>query len=214
MPQGARDVKRRVDMAPYPARDGVRDMADPNKGKNTKPAKNLPAMSFSWRVRFSPQVIVLLLMLFAAIPPLKGAIVSGVFWWWDKTYIKAEYVMDEAQPNDGSPYIAGHLDGSTERHNLVGLIRGTTIVVKALPQEAFAPGKRIPIWTSADAPNFVVFGDEVNDVPVAAFPQRPGLLSLLGYLAWLIATLVVGFGLMGWVARRWSRTYDNASMRG
>jgi hypothetical protein len=27
-------------------------------------------------------------------------------------------------------------------------------------------------------------------------------------------TLVLGFGLMGWVAQRWSRTYDSASMRG
>jgi hypothetical protein len=184
-------------------------MADPNEVKHTKPAERLPAMSFNWSVRFSPHVIIFLLMLLAAIPPLKGAIVSAVFWWWDKTYTKAEYVMDEARPNDGSPYIAGHLDGSTEQHNLVGLMQGATIVVKVLPQEAFAPGKRIPIWTSADAPNFLVFGDEVNDVPVAAFPKRPGLLSFLGYLAWLIATLVVGFGLMGWVAQRWSRTYGN-----
>jgi hypothetical protein len=34
--------------------------------------------------------------------------------------------------------------------------------VKALPTEAFAMGKRIPLWTSASAPNCVVFGTEIN----------------------------------------------------
>jgi hypothetical protein len=78
------------------------------------------------------------------------------------------------------------------------------MVVKAVPGEAFAPGKRIPIWHSPDAPNFVVFGEEVNDVPVSAVPERPGLPALLAYLAWLLATFLVGFSLMAWVARRWS----------
>jgi hypothetical protein len=58
-----------------------------------------------------------------------------------------------------------------------------------------------------------VFGTEINDVPVASLPERPGLDALLGYLAWLIATLVVGIGLIGWVAHRWSRTYGNLPMR-
>jgi hypothetical protein len=173
----------------------------------------LPAKRFRWGVRFSPHVIVFLLTLLVAIPPLKGAIIFGVNWWWDTTYTRVEYVMDEARPNDGSPYIAGHLAGSTDQHNLLALMRGTTMVVKALPQEAFAPGKRIPIWHSADAPNFVVFGDEVNDVPVAAVPERPGLPSFLGHLAWLFATLIVGFGLMMWVAKRWSGSYGNLPMR-
>jgi len=184
-------------------------LRDLNKPHDTNTADALPAMRFSWSARFSPHVIVLLLTLLAAVPPLKGAIISGVNWWWGKTYTEVEYVMDEAQPNDGSPYIAGHITGSTDQRNLVGLMQGATMAVKAVPQEAFAPGKRIPIWHSADAPNFVVFGAEVNDVPVAAVPERPGLLSFLGHIAWLFATLVVGFGLMGWVASRWSRTYGN-----
>jgi hypothetical protein len=92
-------------------------------------------------------------------------------------------------------------------------MQGATMVVKALPQQGFAAGKHLLIWHSDDAPNFLVFGDEVNDVPVAAVPERPGLRSFLGYLAWLLATLVVGFGLMGWVANRWSRTCGNLPMR-
>ncbi len=95
-------------------------MNDLNKVQDTKTVERLPAMRFRWGVQFSPHVIVFLLTLLAAIPPLRGAIVSGVYSWWDKTYTKVEYVMDEARPNDGSPYIAGHLAGSTDQYNLLG----------------------------------------------------------------------------------------------
>ena len=188
-------------------------MGDSNQAEDTKPAETMPGTRLRWGARFSPHVIVFLFTLLAAIPPLKGAIVSGVYWWWDKTYSKVEYVMDEARPNDGSPYIAGHLAGRTEQHNLLGLMQGTTMVVKAAPQEGFAPGKRIAIWHSPYAPNFVVCGDEVNDVPVAAITERPGLPTFLVYLVWLFATWIVGFGLMVWVANRWSGTYGNLAMR-
>jgi hypothetical protein len=170
-------------------------------------------VSVRWGARFSPQVIVAMLTLMAAVPPLKGAIISGVHWWWDKSYAQVDYVMDDARPNDGAPYIAGHLEGSTEQRNLVGLMQGTTIVVKALPQETFASGKRIPIWHSDDAPNFIAFGDEVNDIPVAALPKRPGLIAFLGYSAWLVATLVAGFFLTVIVAALWARKWGDLPMR-
>ena len=115
-----------------------------------------------------------LLTLLAAIPPLRGVIVSGVNVWWDKTYAKVDYVMDEARPNDGFPYIAGHLEGSTEQYNISGVMQGSTVAVKGAPAEAFAPGKRIQIWHSAEAPDFGVFGAEINGVPVASLPERPG----------------------------------------
>jgi hypothetical protein len=108
-------------------------MDDLDKVQGTRLAEGPAAMRFSWGVRFSPHVIVFLLTLLATIPPLRGAIVSGVYWWWNKTYAQAEYVMDEARPNDGYPYIAGHLAGSNDQHNLVGLMQGTTMLVKALP---------------------------------------------------------------------------------
>src|SRR5512146_851638 len=100
-------------------------MADAGKAREPKAAPVLPGMSLSWGARFSPQVLVVLLTFAAAVPPLKGAIVSGVHWWWDRTYAQVEYVMDEARTNDGSPYIAGHVAGSTEQRNLVGLLQGT-----------------------------------------------------------------------------------------
>ena len=174
---------------------------------------DLPKPTFRWNVRFSPHILVLLLTLLVAIPPLRGAIVSFVHWWWSASYVQIDYVMDEARPNDGAPYIAGHLEGSTEQTNLVGSTVADAIVVKALPQEAFAPGKRLRIWHSAEAPSFVVFGREVNDLPVAALPSRPGLLHLLGYLLWLLATWIVGILAMAWVKSRWSRSYGNLPFR-
>jgi hypothetical protein len=102
----------------------------------------------------------------------------------------------------------------TEQRNLVGLMQGTAMVVKAKPDEAFAAGKRIAIWHSDEAPNFVVFGDEVNDVPVAALPKRPGLMAFVGYAAWLVATLVTGFFATIVVAARWACHWGDLPIRG
>ena len=60
----------------------------------------------------SPQVLVLVATLAFASRPLKGAIIAGVFWWWGDTYQQVEFVMDEAQINEGYPFIDGH---STDR---------------------------------------------------------------------------------------------------
>jgi len=187
-------------------------MDDAGKARQAKASPPLPGVSVSWGARFSPQVIVAVLTFAAAVPALKGMIVSGVHWWWDRSYAQVDYVMDEARPNAGSPYIAGHLAGSTEQRNLVGVMQGSTIVVKALPQESFVAGKRIAVWHSDEAPNVVVFGEEVNDVPVAALPKRPGLMSLIGFSAWLVATLVVGFFLAMIVAARWARKWGDLPM--
>ena len=83
------------------------------------------------------------------------------------------------------------------------------MVVKGVPHETFVAGKRIAIWHSGEAPNSITFGEAVNDVPIAVLPERPGLILFFGYLAWLLATVVVGMGVTGWVASRWSRTYSN-----
>ena len=188
-------------------------MGEPDMGEDRKRAARKPAARFHWGVQFSPHIIVFLLTLLVAIPPLRGTIVSAVHVWWDKSYAKVDYIMDEARPNDGHPYIIGHVEGSTGQSNVLGAMQGTTVVVKTLPQEAFETGKRLPIWHSPDAPNFLVFGTEVNDVPVAALPQRPGVPALIGYSTWLLVTLLVGFGVMVWIGNRWSRIYGNLPMR-
>jgi len=153
-----------------------------------------------------------MLTLLAAIPPLTGTIVAFVNLWWGKSYTKVDFVMDEARPNDGFPYITGHFDGSTDQRGVAGLMQGTTMVVKGAPLETFEQGKRIQIWHSPEAPNVTVFGAEINDVPVASLPERPGWTSLLLHLAWLYLTLVVGLRATAWVANRWSRTFGNLPM--
>ena len=188
-------------------------MTDPKSAPDPKPTGAFPGASVRWGARFSPQVLVLIATLIAAVPAVKGAVISGVFWWWSASYRQVEYVMDEARPNDGAPYIAGHLAGATEQMNIRGQMHGATMAVKGAPHEVFAPGKRIPIWYSDRAPTIAIEGDDTNEVPVAAMPERPGLLTFLGYLAWLLATLIVGFGLTVWVANRWSRAYGNLPMR-
>lgn len=164
-------------------------------------------MGVSWGARFSPHIIVLILTVLAAVRPLGRTIATGIFAWWASSYTKVEYVMEEARPNDGSPYIAGHFEGSTEPRNLIGAMQGTTMFVKGVPGEAFEPGKRITVWHSERAPNTLVFGEDTNDVPVAVLPQLPGFVAVAGYLAWLFVTLVMGLRLTMWVASRWSRTF-------
>ena len=115
--------------------------------------------------------------------------------------------MDEAQPNEGYPYIDGHLDGSDEVIRIVGVMHDNVIAPRATPAEAFAPGKRITIWRSTEAPNFTVEGEEVNNYPVANRPVLPGLWSFLGDLAMVLVTLLAGFAAMVWVAKRWARRY-------
>ena len=189
-------------------------MNDRSTGRHAQAPEASPARTsyFRWGAKFSPHVLVFMLTLLAAIPPIRGTIVSCVNLWWGKSYTKVDFVMDEARPNDGFPYITGHFDGSTDQRGVAGLMQGTTMVVKGAPLETFEQGKRIQIWHSPEAPNLVVFGAEVNDIPVASLPERPGWPSLLLHLVWLYATLVVGLRATAWVANRWSRTFGNLPM--
>ena len=171
-----------------------------------------PRPTRRWGAKFSPHILVFMLTLLAAIPPLRGTIVSVVNLWWGKSYAKVDFIMDEARPNDGVPYIAGHLDGSTEQYNIGGVMQGSTVAVKGVPTAAFAPNKRIQIWDSPEAPRFGVFGASINGVPVAALPERPGWISLLLHLVWLYVTFLVGLRATAWVAKRWSRTWGDLPM--
>jgi hypothetical protein len=157
-------------------------------------------------------VLVLVATLAVASRPLKRAIIDGVHWWWGPTYRQVELVMDEAMPNEGYPYIDGHLDGSTDVIRMVGVMQGGAIAPRAAPAEAFAPGKRITIWRSAEAPNITVEGEELNNYPVANRPVLPGLWSFLDYVAMVLVVLVAGFAAMVWVGNRWARKYGSLPM--
>ncbi len=155
--------------------------------------------------RFSPQVLVLVATLAFASRPLKGAIIAGVFWWWGDTYQQVEFVMDEAQINEGYPFIDGHLDGSTEVTRITGMMVGEQVAPDGAPDEVFAPGRRVTIWRSPTAPDFGVEGASVNELAVASRPELPGLGAFLGYVLATLVMLWAGFLATAWAGRRWAR---------
>jgi hypothetical protein len=161
------------------------------------------SMWATWR----PHLLVFFATFLLSIFPLRGLIVSGIFLWWNSSYRSVDFVMDEARPNSGSPYIAGHIEGSTDQRNVVASLKDGVMVVKAAPSEAFAAGKRLPVWHSDTAPTMTVFGREVTDVPIASMPGRPGVVSFLISLVWFLATWMIGLRATAWVAARWSRSY-------
>ena len=128
---------------------------------------------WAFGARFSPHVLVLLATVYVTWGPASRALVTGVFWWWADSYRQVELVMEDAQPNAGSPYIDGRVEGLDGVVRLVGVMQDGVIAPRAAPFAVFAPGKRLPIWHSDLAPNFVVEGVEVNDVPVSSRPTVP-----------------------------------------
>lgn len=172
-----------------------------------------PAPGIRWGSRFSPQVLVLVATLAVASRPLKGAIIHGVFWWWGDTYQQVEFVMDEAQVNDGAPFIDGRVEGSTDVTRITGMMVGDAIAPDGAPAEVFAPGRRVRIWQSPEAPDFGVEGASVNDFSVAARPELPGLGAFLGYAAATVVTLAAGLWATAW-SGRWARRGGEIVIRG
>jgi len=158
-----------------------------------------------WGARFSPQVIALVATLAFASRPLKGAIIAGVFWWWGDTYQQVEFVMDDAQVNDGYPFIDGRVDGVEDVVRITGMMVGEAIAPDGAPGEVFAPGRRIRIWRSPTAPDFGVEGASVNEFSVAARQELPGLGGFLAYVTATIVMLWAGFWATAWAGRRWAR---------
>jgi hypothetical protein len=79
--------------------------------------------------------------------------------------------MGEARPNDGSPYIAGHLAGSTEQTNLLGQMLGTTMVVKGVPHETFAAAD-LQIAPDIDATGLERYARRIDSVHIARWLRR------------------------------------------
>lgn len=156
--------------------------------------------------RFSPHLLVFVATLAFASRPLKGAIIAGVFWWWGDTYQQVEFVMHEAQVNDGYPFIDGRVEGVPDAVRITGMMVGEAIAPDGAPGEVFAPARRIRIWRSPTAPDFGVEGASVNELSVAARAELPGLWTFVGYLAATAIFLWAGFKATAWVAARWSRS--------
>lgn len=164
------------------------------------------ALASGWR--FSPQVIVFGLTFVAIFYAAQGAVVAFVHAWWGDSFRRVEFVMDEWRPNDGAPYIAGHLAGSGEPSpfHLPGALVGTRRVAQEAPSIDYAPGTRVPVWWSAQAPLFTYNGEAVNAIPVAALPVRPGWGKFVVHALLTLAVAIGGFALTAWVAVRFARS--------
>ena len=157
--------------------------------------------------RFSPHVLVLGLTFVAMFYAAQGAVVGFVHAWWGGSYGQVEFVMDEWRPNDGYPIIAGHLAESDEPapFHLAGATVDGRRVMLDLPTVSFAPGTRVPVWYSPQAPLFSYNGESTNGVPVAALPTRPGWGQVASWGLATIAVASAGFAATAWVAGRFSR---------
>lgn len=163
-------------------------------------------------IRFSPQVIPFMLTFVAMFFAAQGAFVSLVHLWYGDSYRQVEFVMDEWRPNEGYPYVAGHLAGTSEPSpfHLPGLAKDGKRVLEEAPSVAFEPGRSVAVWYSPDAPLMSYNGEYVNGVPVAALPERPGWGRLLLSVAMVIAAAVIGFFVTAWVGARWARRWNVA----
>lgn len=163
-------------------------------------------------LRFSPQVIPFLLTIAGMFFAAQGAFVAFMHLWYGASFGQVEFVMDEWRPNEGFPYVAGHLANSTEPSpfHLPGKVIDGRQVLEEAPGVPFEAGRAVKVWYSPDAPFTSYNGESVNAVPVDGLPERPGWGRLVTSLALTIAVAVAGFFATGWVARRWARTVNVA----
>lgn len=160
-------------------------------------------------LRFSPQVVPFMLTIAAMFFAFQGAFVSIVHLWHGSSYRQVEFVMDEWRPNEGHPYVAGHVADSADPppFHLPGAVIDGRRVLQDAPSVAFEAGRAVKVWYSPDAPLTSYNGEGVNAIPVDGLPVRPGWGRLLTSLALTIAVGIAGLFATGWVARRWARRY-------
>jgi hypothetical protein len=157
--------------------------------------------------RFSPQVIVFGLTFVAIFYAAQGAVVGFVHAWWRDSYRQVEFVMDEWRPNEGDPYIAGHLAGSGDDapFHLPGSVVDGRRVLEEAPSIAFAERARVTVWWSDTAPAFSYGGETTNAIPVAVRPDLSGWGRVIAHGLMTIAVAVAGFAATAWVAVRFAR---------
>jgi hypothetical protein len=152
----------------------------------------------AYRWRFNPQVLVLMIALACAWFPIVGLVESGIHVLWGPTFRQVDYTMLEARPNDGHPYITGTLHPTSEEFLIATRQSGDRFLVGRAGDDPFAPGKVVKLWWSPSAPDLAIEGRRTNGIPVSAMPQRPGVLSFLGYGLWLAVVVIVGARLFRW----------------
>ena len=158
-----------------------------------------------FRFRFNPHLLVLLAGLAAAALLAFRAVESGIHVIYGSTYRQVDWRMDEARPNDGSPYVTGTLVETGEEYLVRARLDDQRFLIGLEGDETFEPGKVAKLWWSPKAPDIVLQNRRTNAIPVAAMPERPGVGSLALYTLGVLAVLAVTLKLTVWVASRWSR---------
>lgn len=151
------------------------------------------------RVRFNPQVLVLLVGLVPFFYCVREAIGSGIYAWFRDTYRTTTFVAEEARPNEGFPYAAGHLEPGGEPRNEPLAPRGDGWVFESAPGVRFVPGVRLPMWWSEQAP-MVGYGRSrfTNGMLVARFPALPGWPACAGWSLGALAAAYATLRCMAW----------------
>ncbi len=174
-----------------------------------------PAARVRFGFRFSPQAFVIVATGAAMFYAAQGAVMGFVHAYWSDSYRQVPFVMDEWRPNDGTPYVAGHLANSGEPSpfHLPGEEVDGRRVLKEAPAIAFETGATVPVWYSSEAPLFSYNRQWTNAVPVAALPERPGWGRFVAHSALTLVIAIVGLRAIWWVFLRYSRQSGSLPIR-
>lgn len=171
------------------------------------------APGLRWWLAWRPQVLVFVaagaLFTFALLRASEAAIWA----WWADSYRVVEWEMVELGDGQAWPLVHGRVAGSGLELSLEGQRIGDQVVLVELPQQAFTPGRRVPLWLSGEAPMQKIQGHWTNHVPVAALPQRPGWLHVAGWLGLAVATVWLARRMIMWVAARMSLQAGDPRLR-
>jgi hypothetical protein len=154
----------------------------------------------STRLRFSPQVLVVLVLAVPFFFCVREAIGAAIWAWHGASYRRVELVLDEVRPNAGYPYAAGHIEPGGEPLGEAVVRGGKGWVLENDRAIAFQPGLRVPIWWSPEAPTVGYGrGRYTNGMLVARFPKRPGAMIAVGWSLGALVLIILGIRLTAWV---------------
>ncbi len=177
------------------------------------PESAAPRLRFGFR--FSPQAVVIVATGAAMFYAAQGAVMGFVHAYWSDSYRQVPFVMDEWRPNEGSPYVAGHLadSGEPSPFHLPGAEADGRRVLKEARAIAFEAGATVPVWSSPEAQLFSYNREWTNAVPVAALPERPGWGRFVAHGVLTLVIAIVGLRATWWVFRRYSSQSGSLPIR-
>jgi hypothetical protein len=154
-----------------------------------------------------------MLVAVAVFYPVREAIGAFVWWKYRATYSRLDFVMTEIAPDGdiargylvqpGAPVADEAGVPSGEEWVLETARTSTGVVFASAPEIAAAPGARVPVWWSREAPGIGYGGGRATNIAsVSNVPQLPGPWPFLSWSAVAIAALWLGAKFFVWTARK------------